>query len=34
MGNDAVFLNFDAKTRQSYEQRAQVAQGVVEGPNE
>jgi hypothetical protein len=30
MGNDAVFLHFDGKARQSYEQRAQAAQGVVE----
>ena len=32
MGNDTVFLSFDAKARQAYEQRAQAAQGVVEGP--
>jgi short-subunit dehydrogenase len=32
MGNDTVFLTFDAKARQAYEQRAQSAQGVVEGP--
>ena len=31
MGNDTVFLTFDAKARQTYEQRAQAAQGVVEG---
>jgi NAD(P)-dependent dehydrogenase (short-subunit alcohol dehydrogenase family) len=31
MGNDTVFLTFDAKARQAYEQRAQAAQGVVEG---
>jgi hypothetical protein len=30
MGNDTVFLTFDAKARQAYEQRAQAAQGVVE----
>jgi hypothetical protein len=29
MGNDTVFLHFDAKARQSYEQRAHSAQGVV-----
>jgi hypothetical protein len=34
MGNDTVFPNFDAAARQSYEQRAQAAQGVVEGPDE
>ena len=33
MGNDTVFLNFDAKARQDYEARAQAAQGVVEGPD-
>jgi short-subunit dehydrogenase len=33
MGNDTVFLNFDAKARQDYETRAQAAQGVVEGPD-
>jgi hypothetical protein len=33
MGNDTVFLNFDAKARQNYEQRAQAAQGVVESPD-
>ncbi|MDT5185845.1 MAG: hypothetical protein QOI29_4003, partial [Mycobacterium sp.] len=33
MGNDTVFLTFDAKARQAYEQRAQAAQGVVEGPD-
>ena len=32
MGNDTVFLNYDRDVRQSYEQRAQAAQGVVEGP--
>ena len=32
MGNDTVFMSFDAKARQAYEQRAQPAQGVVEGP--
>jgi NAD(P)-dependent dehydrogenase (short-subunit alcohol dehydrogenase family) len=31
MGNDTVFLTFDAKARQTYEQRARAAQGVVEG---
>jgi NAD(P)-dependent dehydrogenase (short-subunit alcohol dehydrogenase family) len=31
MGNDTVFLTFDAKARQAYEQRAQAAKGVVEG---
>jgi short-subunit dehydrogenase len=34
MGNDTVFLNFDRKARESYEQRAQAAQGVVEGPKD
>ena len=34
MGNDRVFLDFDATARQSYEQRAQAAQGVVESPDE
>jgi short-subunit dehydrogenase len=29
-GNDRVFLDFDAKARQPYEQRAQAARGVVE----
>jgi NAD(P)-dependent dehydrogenase (short-subunit alcohol dehydrogenase family) len=29
MGNDTVFLDFDAKARQSYEQRAQSEQGIV-----
>lgn len=33
MGNDTVFLNFDAKARQDYEARARAAQGVVEGPD-
>ena len=32
MGNDTVFLSFDAKARQAYEQRAQAALGVVEEP--
>jgi NAD(P)-dependent dehydrogenase (short-subunit alcohol dehydrogenase family) len=32
LGLDSVFLDFDVKARQSYEQRAQAAQGVVEGP--
>ena len=30
---DRVFLDFDATARQGYEQRAQAAQGVVEGPD-
>ncbi len=34
MGNDTVFLDFDRKAREGYEQRAQAAQGVVEGPDE
>jgi hypothetical protein len=34
MGNDTVFLTYDAKVRQNYEQRAQAAQGVVEGPKD
>jgi hypothetical protein len=29
-GNDRVFLDFDAKARQRYEDRAQTALGVVE----
>jgi NADP-dependent 3-hydroxy acid dehydrogenase YdfG len=29
-GNDRVFMDFDAKARRSYEQRAQAARGVVE----
>ena len=33
MGNDTVFMSFDAKARQAYEDRAQHAQGVVEGPD-
>jgi short-subunit dehydrogenase len=33
LGNDTVFLDFDRKARESYEQRAQSAQGVVEGPD-
>ena len=33
LGNDTVFLDFDRKARESYEQRAQAAQGVVEGPD-
>jgi hypothetical protein len=33
MGNDTVFLTFDAKAREAYEERAQAAQGVVERPN-
>ena len=32
MGNDRVFLDFDTTARQTYEQRAQSAQGVIEGP--
>ena len=31
LGLDNVFLEFDRSARQSYEQRAQAAQGVVEG---
>ncbi|MDT7732744.1 MAG: hypothetical protein QOK45_2997, partial [Mycobacterium sp.] len=31
MGNDTVFLTFDATARRTYEQRAQAAQGVVDG---
>jgi len=31
LGLDRVFLDFDATARQGYEQRAQAAQGVVEG---
>jgi len=34
MGNDTVFLTFDAKARQNYEQRARAAQGVVEDSKE
>jgi hypothetical protein len=34
MGNDTVFLDFDRKAREDYEQRAQAAQGVVEGPKD
>jgi short-subunit dehydrogenase len=30
MGNDTVFLTFDRKAREAYEQRAQAAQGVIE----
>jgi short-subunit dehydrogenase len=33
LGLDRVFLDFDAKARQGYEQRAQAAQGVVDGAN-
>ena len=33
LGLDSVFLNFDRDKRQSYEQRAQSAQGVVESPD-
>ncbi|HEX9834576.1 MAG TPA: SDR family oxidoreductase [Mycobacterium sp.] len=32
MGNDTVFLSFDAEARQAYEQRARAARGVVESP--
>ncbi|MDQ2635360.1 MAG: SDR family NAD(P)-dependent oxidoreductase, partial [Actinomycetota bacterium] len=31
LGLDRVFLEFDTSARQGYEQRAQAAQGVVEG---
>ncbi len=31
LGLDNVFLEFDNTKRQGYEQRAQAAQGVVEG---
>jgi short-subunit dehydrogenase len=31
LGLDTVFLDFDHAARQRYEQRAQAAQGVVEG---
>jgi hypothetical protein len=30
MGNDTVFLQLDTKTRQSYEDHAQSATGVIE----
>jgi hypothetical protein len=30
MGNDRVFLDFDVQARQSYENRAQSATGVVD----
>ena len=33
LGNDTVFLDFDRTARESYEQRAQSALGVVEGPD-
>jgi NAD(P)-dependent dehydrogenase (short-subunit alcohol dehydrogenase family) len=33
LGLDRVFLDFDSKARRDYEQRAQAAQGVVEGPD-
>jgi NAD(P)-dependent dehydrogenase (short-subunit alcohol dehydrogenase family) len=33
LGLDRVFLDFDTSARQKYEQRAQSAQGVVEGPD-
>ncbi len=32
LGLDRVFLDFDTTARQTYEQRAQSAQGVIEGP--
>ncbi|MCV7302844.1 SDR family oxidoreductase [Mycobacterium barrassiae] len=32
LGLDRVFLDFDTTARQSYEQRARAAQGVVDGP--
>jgi short-subunit dehydrogenase len=32
LGLDRVFLDFDTTARQTYEQRAQAAQGVVENP--
>ncbi|HTM85795.1 MAG TPA: SDR family oxidoreductase [Mycobacterium sp.] len=31
-GNDTVFLNFDIKARQAYEDRAQHSTGVIESP--
>ena len=34
LGLDTVFLDFDANARQSYEQRARAAQGVVEDPDQ
>jgi short-subunit dehydrogenase len=34
MGNDHVFLEFDKTARQTYENRAQAAQGVLEKPSE
>ena len=33
LGLDTVFLDFDRTTRETYEKRAQAAQGVVEAPN-
>ncbi len=33
LGLDSVFLNFDRTKRESYEQRARSAQGVVESPD-
>jgi len=33
LGLDTVFLDFDRTTRETYEKRAQVAQGVVEAPD-
>ena len=32
LGLDRIFLDFDTTARKGYEQRAQTAQGVVEGP--
>jgi short-subunit dehydrogenase len=34
MGNDHVFLDFDKTARQTYENRAQAARGVLEKPGE
>ena len=33
LGLDRVFLDYDTTARQTYEQRARAAQGVVEGPD-
>jgi len=33
LGLDRVFLDFDTTARETYEQRARAAQGVVEGPD-
>ena len=33
LGLDSIFLDFDTTARRGYEQRAQAAQGVVEGPD-